>query len=326
MNELMTTSALGTLENPRLVLTSHSIDNVFDYCPRKFEFLNLYDRRPPRDSGHAADVGTALHEATQAWLMKRADGDEDGARDLAFLTLAMWYPWHSEKEQSTSVRSFENTVLMLYEILRNPEWEDWELMHVEGKGWAVEIPFLIRHTSVGPVYVKSRDEYILLATQGKIDLILRHKRTGKIRTLDIKTTTYAKNLVRAEYEFSGQQIGYTHVLHTMLGEVPDEFEVVYCICRFSASERPTVQFIPMEKTPDMIDDYWLGKLDRLYRMKMYAENGWFPRTNGGCHSWGHECAMFDICHSRDDDLIRKWFYMIESAPQQGYDYWVTMEV
>ncbi len=309
------------------ILTSHSIDNVFDYCPRKFEFLNLHDIRPPRESGYAAQVGTALHEAIQTWLICHAEEKgEQHATEQAYIQLMIHFPWELEKDQSTSVRSFENCVLMLYEMIRSPEWDEWELLYVQDKGWAVEIPFLLKHTSVGPIYIKSRDEYRMLATQGKIDMIMKHRRSGKIRTVDVKTTTLSIQLVRAEWEFSGQQIGYTHVLHGMLGYVPEDFEVVYCVCRFNASEPPTIQFVSIPKTPDQIDDYWIGKLDRLARMKMYAENDWFPRTNGGCHSWGHECQMFDICHSRDANLIRQWFQAIDSQTIQGYDYWVTMEV
>lgn len=312
----------------RLVLTSHSIDNTFDYCPRKFEFLNLYDKRPPRDSGFAASVGTALHEGVQAWLIARAEGQsKEYCIGAGYKALLVWYPWADENKQKTSTRDNHRTIAAFDEIISSHEWNDWELMRVDNGKWAVELPFLIRHTSIGEFTIKSTGERALLCTQGKIDFILRHRLTGEVRTWDLKTTTLDSNLVRAEYTYSGQQVGYSHVVHAMLGIAPDKFSVWYMIARFSASEPAEIQPIEMYKEQDMIDDYWMAKIDRLARMRSYAEHGWFPRTNGGCHSWGHECPCFDICRSRDDKLIQQWFAGIEDVQvQQGYDWWVVMDV
>jgi hypothetical protein len=311
----------------RYILTSHSIDNTFDYCPRKFEFLNVWDRRPKRDSGFAADVGTALHEGFQAWLIARAEGQsEESATTAAFMALLKWYPWEDEKKQTQNTRNYDRTIMLLYELIRSSEWDNWDLMYVDGKGWAVEIPFLIKHTSLGIFQIKDTGEWAMLATQGKIDFILRNRLTGAIRTWDLKTTINAIEMARSEYTYSGQQVGYSHVLHAMLGIAPNDFSVHYMIARFNAYDPPQIQPFTIDKSPDDIDDYWLAKLDRLWRMKAYAEQGWFPRTNGGCHSWGKECSCFDICATRDAKLIQKWFSDVGAEPQQGYDYWVELEV
>lgn len=325
MAEIMTVESEVT--PIRTILTSHSIDNLFDYCPRKFEFLTLHDVRPARESGFAAQVGTALHEGMQAWLIARASNElEEYATRVAFIALWKHYPWEMEADQTTSVRSFENVTLMMYEMIRHPFWDDWELMWVEGRGWAVEVPFLIRHTSIGIFDLKSRNEKAILGTQGKIDLIMRHRVSGKIKTVDIKTTMIHPDLVESEFTWSGQQIGYSSVAHAMAGIVEDELEVEYFVCCLSASEYPRIVPLTMPKGQDKIDDYWVSKLDRLYRIKYFAENDSFPRTNGGCNTWGQRCGMFDICPSRDAKLVKRWFEVIETEPQVGYDYWVTLEM
>jgi hypothetical protein len=313
----------------RLILTSHSIDNTFDYCARKFEFLNLFEKRPARESGYAADVGTALHEGTQAWLVAREEGkSESEATDIGYMKMLRFFPWQLEALQKTSVRSYDKVMLALYRIIRHPCWDDWELLHVDGKGWAVEVPWLIKHTGLGEFTIKNTGERVLLGTQGKIDFILRNKSNpDKIVTTDLKTTTTPSDMLDAEYEFSGQQIGYSQILYSMLGAVPRQMEYNYLICRFSSDEEPEIRLLPIEKDADEVEDYWLAKLDRLHRIKAMAEMGWFPRTNGGCHSWGQQCRFFDICHSRDYSLIRRWFEADESMEdQQGYDYWVELEV
>lgn len=310
----------------RYILTSHSIDNVFDYCARKFEFLNVYDRRPPRESGFAAQVGTALHEGTQAWLIARAQGlSPDVCEQSAFFAMLLHYPWAEELDQASRARSYEKVILALTKIINDPLWEDWELVQVKDRGWAIEIPWIIRHTSVGEFRLKSTGELCMLATQGKIDFILYNRKLNLYRTWDLKTTIYAEGLVRAEYRYSGQQVGYSNVLHAMLGITPDQFDVGYLICRFMSDDEAAIQPIMIPKGKEELEDYWLGKLDRLYRMRAYAEQGYFPRTNGGCHSFGKECSMFEICGTRDSDLIRRWFDTIDSQPQQPYDYWVELE-
>jgi hypothetical protein len=313
----------------RLILTSHSIDNVFDGCARKFEFLALYDKRPTRESGYAAQVGTALHDGTQAWLMARADGlSEKKSVERGFMAFAKAFPWDDEYEQTQSIRSFGICCEMLYAIIRHPSWDDWELVRVAGHGWAIEVPFLIKHVSLGPVRIKNAGVEAILATQGKIDFILKHRTIPNLyRTRDLKTTIYDSDLVLPEYWFSGQQVGYSNTLHAMLGEMKKDFEVDYLVAHFMGSDgAPVVEEVTIPMDQDKVDDYWMTKQDRLLRMRAYAEHGWFPRSNGKCHAWGRPCTFFPICPTRDYDMINMWFDGINAEPQAGYDYWVTIEV
>lgn len=316
---------LETQDRIRFLLTSHSIDNTFDFCPRKFEFLNVWDVRPPRDSGYAAEVGTALHDGWQAWLIARAEGkSKEDCERSAVHALCLAFPWLLEPEQKTSTRSFNVTALLLFHLIRSPEWDQWELIRVKDKGWAIEVPFLIKHESLGAFKLAATGETVMLATQGKIDAVFRHRRTGKIRGWDLKTTVKSPDLVRSEYTFSGQQVGYGEVIQAALGMPVEDFSVWYMVARFNASEMPEIQPVEYIKSVLDVEEYWLGKIDRLQRMKSYAERGWFPRSNGGCNAWNTECAFMDICKSRDTELIRKWFRSIEAEPQRGYDWWIEM--
>lgn len=317
----------------RHILTSHSIDNLFDYCPRKFEFLNLFDKRPPRESGFAASVGTALHEGTQAWLISRAEGESPKKQlERCFMALFIHYPWDMQLEEATSRRDIHETIALQWAIITDPSWADWDLLWVEGRGWAVEVPFMIRHTSLGTFPIKHTGETAMLVTQGKIDFILQHKVHKHIRTRDLKTTIKDMEMIESEYTFSGQQTGYDQVLKRMLGESKTSVsgwnpntvaEYDYMIAKFG--DVPHVEVLPMEKDQEFIDDYWFGKMDRLNRIKAYAASGWFPRTNGGCNTWGNVCSCFDVCKTRDYSIVRRWFDTIDAEPQQGYDYWVEMD-
>lgn len=328
MNELAPISSIQKLDSPRLILTSHSVDNVFDYCPRKFEFLAVHLKEQKRDSGFAADVGTALHEGLGAWLIARSDGaSEADSINIGYLTLLKFYPWETELEQIKKDRTNHRVIEMFDKIVSSGEWDNWDLLKVDNGKWAVEVPFLIKHTSLGEFIINSTNELAILCTQGKIDFIMQHRISKAIRTWDLKTTVMSLDLIRSEYTYSGQQVGYSHVAHAMLGATPVDFSVWYMIARFTSTGQPFIHPIEMFKGQDLIDDYWLTKIDRLRRMKHYAETGWFPRTNGGCNAWQRECMFFDICRSRDDDLIRRWFEVsLETEVVQGYDWWVTLEV
>lgn len=309
----------------KFITTSHSVDNLFDYCARKFEFATMYDKRPDRDSGFAADVGTALHEGLQRYVLLRNAGEnEQHCVEQAYLTLLQWYPFADERDQHTGVRSFDNTNLMLYKLMRWEGWDDWELVQVDGFGWGIEIPFRIRHESIGSFVSKNTGETCMLATQGKIDFVLRHKKTGVIATLDLKTTIVSEDLVEAEYKHSGQQVGYSQVIQHLLGEVLNEFDVYYLVAHFRSDDEPKIHLVKIEKDSDAIDDYWLGKIERLMRMRYYAEAGWFPRTNGGCHSWNKQCSFFKICQKRDYSVIQRWFDTELTDPIRLYDYVIDL--
>jgi hypothetical protein len=272
-------------------------------------------------------VGTALHEATQHWLMGRAEGlSEWDAQARGYMRLLKFYPWEDEADQFSDVRSLGNTILMLKEIMLMALWDDWELVKIADHGWAVEVPFAIYHVSLGAFTLAATGERCILATQGKIDLIMRNKRTGEIRCFDLKTTIMSEDLIESEYTWSGQQVGYGNVLQAMLGEDLMKFDVWYVVARFNASEPPQTIADAYPKSEDDVDDYWLAKIDRLERMKKYAESGWFPRRNGGCSSYQRACSCFEICPSRDTDLIKLWFLGIGAEPQQGYEPWVTLEL
>lgn len=310
------------------VITSHSLDNVFDSCPRKFEFMTLFDKRPPREEGFAASVGDAVHDGVQGWAIAR----QEGHREAECIEKAMWlaakrYPWHLEMSQyAPDTRAFGAVIDMIYKIVRLPYWDDHELVAVDGRGWAVEVPWRIKHKSFGLVHVKALNRDVMLMTQGKIDLILRQVNTGKIKTVDIKSTVTPEHLLEAEYKFSGQMVGYSSVVHAMLGVSVGDFDIDYLVGRFNSSERPEVKVLPIHKDAEEIEDYWRAKFTKLSLMKSYAEEGWFPRRNGSCHAWNSPCQCLSICARRDKETIHMWFAETGGEPIRKYDYWVDMEL
>lgn len=314
------------LARKTLIITSHSIDNLFDYCARKFEFAHLFENRPLEgESGYAADVGTALHRGIQGWLAARHEGrSETEARIIGGWAFLRSFPWEEEADQYAKTRSFEAAAWTLDLMWDHPFWNEWELVKVTKNGipkWAIEVPWIIIHTSLGPT-----NDGRFFATQGTIDLIMRNKLSGIICPVDIKTTIYDKNLTRALYTYSGQQIGYGQIVEAMLGNHITELTYQYFIARISP-EQPSVEVKEFNKTQEELEDYWIDKLNRLERMKGYVNRKHFPRTNGGCFSYSRECSFFDICKSRDEEMLAAWFRdSINAAPRELPDWWVRLEI
>lgn len=297
------------------ITTSHSIDGTFESCARRFEFLHSYQRAPDYESdAFAADVGTALHEAIQEWQRKLFYGvDDEKARESAYLMLLKWWPWATEErrfvnKRATGNRRLETAILLLEETMNyNEFWEQWELVSIDGFGPAIEVPWRIVHKSIG-VIKDAWDKSVYLATQGKIDLLMRHRTTRQYRVIDIKTTEKALPAHDAAFRFSGQGGQYAMVLGHAVGTdwETNGLDVTYLIMFFS-DDGPVVYPLPYHLDPEEIEDSIRVKIERLNRMKSYADADHWPRRTHGCEFYGTPCGFLDICHRRDKPFVREWF-------------------
>lgn len=302
---------LGTTEH--LLVTSHSIDGTFESCPRRFEFLHAYMRAPERESdAFAADVGTALHEGVQAWQRALYRGaSQSEAEGLGALQVLRFWPWVVEAERkrdskAIGERTLGNALLLLDKIYESPLWLDWELVAIEGFGPAIEVPWRIVHKSMGSIplpYSRSG----ILATQGKIDFIMRHRVTKQYRAMDLKTTEKKAPAHDAAFRFSGQVGQYGMVLDHALGLnwQTDGLDIAYIMACFD--EDLTVYPLHYHLGPDEVQDSIYVKVERLTRMKQYAMQKYWPRRAHGCDFYGVPCGFLDICKRRDAPFIEEWF-------------------
>lgn len=302
-----------------LLITSHSIDATLESCPRRFEFLHVYLRAPERESdAWAADVGTAIHEAAQAWQRALYHGASNAeAEAFGQIQLLKFWPWEVEARRmqksptsgrilGVGVRTLGNALLLLQEIYESSIWLEWELVAVAGFGPAIEVPWRIIHKSFGEIELPyGKRAYI--ATQGKIDFILRNKHTGKYKTVDLKTTAKEKPSHDAAFRFSGQVGQYGMVLDHALGLnwETNGLDVTYLIAPFE--EDISVYPLNYHLTPEEVEDTIRVKLGRLQRMKQYAQDKYWPRRAHGCDFFGVPCGFLPICHRRDQQFIEDWF-------------------
>jgi hypothetical protein len=306
------------------IVTSHSIDGLFEFCPRKFEFAHVWLQVPESGTtGFAAEVGTALHEAVQEWsrlaLLPGRDRHNQNqmAIDAGLMALLKWWPWTLETvslrmgKAGAKQRSLGEGIDLFYRIIEDPFWESWELIHIDGFGMSIEVPYRINHVSIGTFPIPyGRAGY--LVSQGKMDFILRNRYTGEIRVFDLKTTVKDKRAHEAAFRFSGQGPQYAIVVAHGLGFNWREHgtKVTYLVSNFASadgSEDPSVVLHTYDYDSEYIQDAIDAKHDRLMRMKTYAERRHWPRRTHGCDSFGKPCAYLGVCQRRDEDFIGQWF-------------------
>jgi hypothetical protein len=255
------------------------------------------------ESGYAADAGTALHEGLQEWA--RSGGDET----KAYLTLMQWWPWELEDLRiKQDARTFGNALLLLKELMHAPFWDEWEVAILPDGTHAIELPFRINHTSLGSFIHPRTGRHTYLATQGKMDFIVRNRRSGDLMGLDLKTTLYDEDTQPAQFRFQGQSGQYGMVLSAAVGHDFHTHGINFCylVGEFSAYG-PNVREFKYTLSPEEVEDSIQAKNDRLERILKYARQGWWPRRSHGCVFYGTPCGYLEVCHRRDYEFLMAWF-------------------
>lgn len=292
-----------------LLITSHSIDGTFESCPRRFEFRHLYQQVPLSEGmGLAAEIGTALHEAVQEWT-------RDYDVDKSNLTLLKWWPWRLEDARAESgmrdsSRTLGNSLLLLDAIRADAFWDEWEVATLPDGTPAIELPWRILHKSLGSFPHPISGEPVWLATQGKIDWILRHKvDRHRYRVCDLKTTVMDSVAQEASFRFSGQAGQYGLVLAKAIGlDWQNEgMEVTYFVAEFAEFGLPEVVPRSYFLEPEEVWDSIRTKNERLQRMIAMGIEGFFPRRSHGCTFYQKPCGFLDVCHRRDPAFLSQWF-------------------
>jgi hypothetical protein len=292
-----------------LLVTSHSNDGTFDSCPRRFEFIHAWRRSPPRESGtYAADVGTALHEAVQEWA--RTD-----SADLGAVKLLREWPHVDERyrrltSKAIGARTLGNGLLLYDRVVNHHWWADWELVSIKGFGHAIEVPWLIIHESLGPIIMPD-GKRAYIATQGKIDFILRNRHDRRrLRVLDLKTTEKDVPAHEAAFRFSDQAGLYALILDHVMDSHWHEtgLDVTYFVAYFGSLDNE-MAISPLDYTlnPMEVQELIDVKLERITRMHTYASHGRWPRRSHGCEFFGTPCGFLNVCQVRDPVFLKDWF-------------------
>lgn len=314
---------------------SYSSLNVFDSCPRKFEFDKFYPKKPRIfDDNYAADVGTAIHAGYQHYLATH-DRDESVWKFLQV------FPVIDEWNQPNDYRSLEAALSTLEEMFDSAKMLEYELARIRRPNTAeeleagltegvvvpaTEVPFEIRFPGLEIPPCGHFPDGAGISVIGYIDAIMQNLSTGMFRTLDIKTSRMKLIDATGKFKFDAQQVPYGIVVdHIAQGQV-DSFEVLYLDCYVDLLE-PTVQLYPFIKNRQHLQDWATNKLIQFRQIAGFAGSDYFPRTDGGCLFYNRPCRYLDPCESRDRASLLDWFLMGEEpATQDEFFPWIVADL
>jgi RecB family exonuclease len=209
---------------------SYSQFSMYLQCPKKWEQEYALNKRVFEQSIHTI-FGTAVHEVLQNYLTvmysqsaKKAD-EIDVSSDL----------------QSRMVRLYQDAAKKTGHFSTPEELQEF---------WKDGIEILSYFKRKRNVYFSSRNEELLgietelglnlvsnLKFKGFIDVVIRDKRTGRIRIIDLKTSTRGWNKYqKADKTKTAQLILYKEFYGKQFGVDPEMIDVEYIILRRKINE------------------------------------------------------------------------------------------
>ncbi len=263
------------------VRLSHSGLESVNTCERKFEMEKLLTIGASREESVHLSFGHSFGEFVATYMAT-------GSFEAAVLDgwLAYWPALESNtKTQASAYHLMEASQEGLDELM-----EEWEVAEFDGIP-ACELSFR----------VDIDDTFYFV---GYIDVVLKHKVTGRYAVLENKTTGLQLEDLKPMYKFSGQALGYSIVLDRIAGEEQASYDVIYFVGRLGKQPLGPNTRSETHVFGKTIQDRleWFMTLGQdVERLHTCLVTGNFPRRNSGCLKFNRTCPHFGTCHLRSAD-------------------------
>lgn len=262
--------------DPRYLKVSYSSHLLLHACPRKFQLKCLGADKAEHDSsnitfafGHV--VGEGIQNILVGW-------------DWNKILIQAFLGWHADLEASNEKqkKSFFTAVYCLqqFKALRDGGFlDEYEVAEFNGKP-ASELSFRIKFPQS--------------VFRGHVDLVLRHRITGELLVLELKTSS-ANYVQASNYKNSAQAIGYSVVLDKIEPNATS-YGVLYLVYltkleRFEPFEFPkTYHQRALWLRDRLVDDETVARL-----IREEGNYGIWPMHGESCNSFGRDCEYMDIC-------------------------------
>ena len=298
---------------------SHSSRKMGQSCWRKLEFRKFH-MNSNRQESLAGNVGNALHEGYQTWLLTKD-------KEQAAFDFMLKYPYKYEKSIN-DYRSLEACYSTLLALMESQVLAQYELAYIEIDGKpqpCIEVPFQINIAD----FSLSDDEDVPVTYIGFMDLILYDNFNDVYIVVDIKTTRLTTDDMTPIYRFDEQCIPYAIVLERLLGRELNGLTVKYLSAYIDILE-PKIRPYEFQKSQEDIHDWMRGFVIDLQMIKTFYQLGWFPRNSGACWAWNKCCQFYNECQSRDEPVVDAMLEFSKKPESTGRDEefkpWVTLDL
>jgi len=280
--------------DPRVKRLSHSSRLTLHQCPRKFQLYKLRseDNGEERELIHFA-FGHAVGAGIQA-VLNGATKEE--AIWQAFLNWDADLLIEGKPGKNKSIFNAVYAVEKYVAVAHLTKVKDYELASfydAEKDAWipAVELSFRITFPN-GYSYI------------GYVDAVLRHKVTGQLLVLELKTNG-SRTVDEALYKNSGQALGYSIILDAITSAYKEhsltDYHVLYLV--YKTSERELEQFI-FEKTYTQRALWIQELLFDIEILGMYEAAAIYPMHGQSCYDFQRNCEYFGVCTLPTERLVK----------------------
>ena len=267
--------------DPRLKLLSHSSRITLHKCPRKYQLYRLKAKKVAIESEEQQVTfayGHAVGEGIQASLEGLSETEVLMRTFLAWSTDALYKNDYQKKSLYEAIFAVQRFI----HLRESGYLSDYELVYYEDKP-AVELAFKINLPNG-------------FAYRGFIDAILKHKHTGEILVLELKTTSMQPDAIH--YKNSGQALGYSIVLDILFPAL-SSYSVLYLV--YQTKAREYTEF-PFEKTL-LQRALWLQELIiDCSTINLYEQYSVYPLHGENCNDFFKPCEYFGLCTLSTENL------------------------
>ena len=287
--------------DPRLKLLSHSSRTTLHKCPRKYQLYRLASEvvslaaEKEVEQGVTFAYGSAVGIGIQSTLEGKSENQ---------IYIDMLLEWDvdlldTNPRQKKSFWEAMFAVQRFHALQSTGYLEDFELVYYQDKP-AVELSFRI-HLPDGFKY------------RGYVDVVLRHKDTGEILVLELKTSSGTANSTM--YKNSGQALGYSVVLDKLFPDM-SSYKVLYLV--YETRARAYTEFY-CEKSL-LQRALWLQELliDTKH-VELYESFGSYPMHGENCLDFWRDCEYLGLCTLQTQNLTKPLTEKIlEGAESEEY--------
>jgi hypothetical protein len=303
----------GTID-PRLQRMSYSSRLDLHACNRRFQLGRLQADRPEQDIKTSVTFayGHAMGEGIQQYLIGR---DAGHSNPVEFAIWKMFLAWDCDllEENEKQKKSFLGAVasiMQFHELVSDGFLgSDYEVATFDGKP-AAELSFRI---DLGDGFTY----------RGYVDLVLRHKTTGQLVILELKTSS-ANYINQNSYKNSAQAIGYSVVLDK-IAPGTSSYAVQYLVYltklqRYEAFDFPKTFRQRVQWLQHLIWD----KKQISDMVAFYGNDGVWQTMGESCTDFGRDCDFMDIC-GMETDRITTPLTQNQISEDKEYQFEFTIE-
>jgi len=280
----MSATDLQVAKPGRLRLSYSSLE-LFNTCERKFQLEKLLENPAQKEESEHFSFGKAYGAGIATYL---ATGNKDHAIYQCWLN---YFPLVENSDKSKKTRWMAVHALICSFRAMDTLLRDYEVAEFNNAP-AVELSFKLNI---------NESKYFV----GHIDVVLRHRITGKYYILEVKTTGLQLLDLKPLYQNSGQALGYSIALDNIVGQELNEYGVLYFVAQLPASNAQDnlvkIHILPFHKT--IVDRLgWFVTLGTdVQRLETLETLNIFPKRGASCLKYNRPCNYFGHCQMQNFD-------------------------